>query len=100
MRRLKRTFNGFLLGGAVGAAIGALGGTMDPGSTLILMPSGPPFWAIIGAFFGSIVGALYGALSRLSSQGFTYIKSGGRNERDRKDGIQERLGDTDNESLV
>ena len=100
MRRLNRIFTGFLLGGAVGAAIGALGGTMDQGSTLILMPSGPPFWAIIGAFFGSIVGALYGALSKSSSQGFTYIKSGGRNERDKKDEMQERLGDTDNEPLV
>ena len=100
MRRLNRAFTGFLVGAAVGAAIGALGGTMDQGSTLILMPSGPPFWGIIGAFFGSIVGALYGALTRSSSQGFTYIKSGGRNERDKKDEMKERLGDTDNEPLV
>ncbi len=68
MRRLKRIFSGFLLGILVGAVIGALGGLLDQGSMMILMPSGPPFWSIIGAFVGSIVGALYGAFSRLSSK--------------------------------
>jgi hypothetical protein len=67
MRRLKKVFFGFLLGIPVGAVIGALGGTMDRGSMLILMPSGPAFWAIVGAFVGSIAGALYGAFSRSSS---------------------------------
>jgi len=61
-------FTGFLLGIMVGAVIGALGGMMDQGSMLILMPSGPLFWAIVGAFIGSIVGALYGAFSGSSSQ--------------------------------
>jgi membrane associated rhomboid family serine protease len=75
LRRLKRAFAGFLLGIVVGAVIGALGGTMDKGSMMILMPSGPPFWAIVGAFFGSIVGALYGAFSRSSSQDVTSLKS-------------------------
>ena len=80
MRRLKNIFTGFLLGIVVGAVIGALGGTMDHGSTMILMPSGPPFWAIVGAFVGSIVGTLYGAFSRSSSQDVTSIKSGEFNE--------------------
>ena len=67
VRRLKRAFVGFLLGIVVGAVIGALGGLLDRGSMLILMPSGPPFWAIVGAFMGSIAGAFYGAFSRPSS---------------------------------
>ena len=67
MRRLKRAFTGFLLGIVVGAVIGALGGLLDQGSMMILMPSGPPFWSIIAAFVGSIVGALYGAFSGSSS---------------------------------
>jgi hypothetical protein len=62
MRRVKRAFAGFMLGCLVGSIIGALGGMMDRGSMLILMPSGPPFWGIVGALVGSIVGALYGAL--------------------------------------
>jgi hypothetical protein len=81
MRRLKKIFSGFLLGIVVGAVIGGLGGMLDQGSMLILMPSGPPFWAIVGAFVGSIVGTLYGAFSGLSSQDVTSIKSGGFSER-------------------
>jgi hypothetical protein len=81
MRRLKKIFAGFLWGIVVGAVIGALGGTMDQGSMMILMPSGPPFWGIVGAFVGSIVGALYGALSGLSRQDATSLKSGGFSER-------------------
>jgi hypothetical protein len=84
MRRLKKIFAGFLWGIVVGAVIGALGGTMDRGSMMILMPSGPPFWAIVGAFVGSIVGALYGALSGLSSQDTTSSKSGEFNEKGKK----------------
>lgn len=68
MRRLERLFAWFLLGGLVGAIIGALGGMLDRGSIMILLPSGNPFWAIVGAFFGSIAGALYGAFSRLPPQ--------------------------------
>ena len=68
MRRLKRAFTGFLLGIVIGAVIGALGGLLDQGSMMILMPSGPPFWSIVGAFVGSIVGALYGAFSGSSSK--------------------------------
>ena len=67
MRRLKRAFFGFLLGGMVGAIISAIGGTFDRPSMFILVPSGPPFWAIVGMFFGSIVGALVGALMKSSS---------------------------------
>ena len=67
MGRLKKILAGFFSGIAVGAVIGALGGTLDQGSTMILMPSGPPFWAIVGAFIGSIVGTIYGAFSRLKS---------------------------------
>lgn len=87
MRRLKKTFSGFLLGILVGAVIGALGGMMDQGSMLILMPSGPPFWAIVGtlvgAFVGGIVGTLYGAFSGSSSQ-VTSKKLGGFSERGNK----------------
>ena len=68
MRRLKRIFAGFFLGIVVGAVIGALGRLLDQGSMFILMPSGPAFWSIVGAFVGSIVGALYGALSGSSSK--------------------------------
>ena len=77
MRRLKRIFSGFLLGIVIGAVIGALGGLLDQGSMMILMPSGPPFWSIIGAFVGSIVGALYGAFSGLSSKDVNSPKSKG-----------------------
>jgi hypothetical protein len=62
MRRLKRAFAGFFLGGFIGLVVGALGGLMDRGSMFILVPSGPPFWAIVGALVGSILGALCGAL--------------------------------------
>lgn len=91
MRRLKRAFAGFLLGSLVGSIIGALGGTMDRGSMLILMPSGPPFWAIIGAFVGSIVGALYGALSLSSSQDVNSLTSEGFSEISEKCDAQGRL---------
>ena len=80
MRRLKKIFAGFLLGMVVGALIGALGGTLDRGSMFILVPSGPPFWAIFGAFVGSIAGTLYGAFSKLSSQEVPFSKSGGLGE--------------------
>lgn len=63
MRRVKRVFAGFLLGIPSGAIAGALGGMLDRGSMFILVPSGPPFWAIIGAMAGGIVGALAGALA-------------------------------------
>ena len=75
MRRLKRIFYGFLLGIVVGAVIGALGGLLDQGSMMILMPSGPPFWSIIGAFVGSIVGALCGAIWKPSSREDSSSKS-------------------------
>lgn len=68
MRRLKRIFAFSFLGIMVGALIGALVGTLDRGSLLILMPSGPPFWGIIGAFIGGIAGMLYGAFSKLSAR--------------------------------
>jgi len=68
------------LGIVVGAVIGALGGILDQGSMMILMPSGPPFCAIIGAFVGSIVGALYGAFSGSSSKDVTSLKSVNFNE--------------------
>ena len=62
------------MGLAIGALLGALGGTMDRGSMMLLMPSGPPFWAIIGAFGGGIVGALYGAIARIAPQSDTTTK--------------------------
>jgi hypothetical protein len=62
------------LGVVVGAVIGAIGGLLDQGSMLILMPSGPPFWSIVGAFVGSIVGAFYGAFSRSSSKDVPSLK--------------------------
>lgn len=62
MRRFRRALAGFFLGLVGGAVLGALGGTLDHGSTMILMPSGPPFWALVGATAGSFVGALYGAI--------------------------------------
>jgi hypothetical protein len=77
VKRLKRIFSGFLLGIVVGAVIGALGGLLDQGSMMILMPSGPPFWSIIGAFVGSIVGALYGSFSGSSSKNVLSLKSKG-----------------------
>ena len=77
MRRLKRIFTGFLLGVLIGAMIGALGGLLDKGSMLILMPSGPPFWSIVGAFVGCIVGTLYGTFSGLSSKNVPSLKSKG-----------------------
>ena len=80
MRRLKKMFAGFLLGMVVGALIGALGGTLDRGSMFILVPSGPPFWAIVGAFFGGIAGTLYGAFSKLSSREVPFSKSEGLSE--------------------
>ena len=81
MRRLQKIIAGFLSGIVVGAVIGALGGTLDQGSMLILMPSGPAFWAIVGAFIGSIAGSLYGMFSRLSSQDVISVKSEGFSER-------------------
>ena len=63
------------MGIAIGALLGAIGGTMDRGSMMLLMPSGPPFWAIIGALGGGIVGALYGALARVAPQSDTTTKS-------------------------
>lgn len=83
MRRLKKIFTGFLLGIMVGAVIGALGGLMDQGSMMILMPSGSPFWAVVGAFGGSIVGTLYGAFSGSSSQDVTSLKSGRFSEKEK-----------------
>ena len=68
MRRLERILAWFLLGGLCGSIIGALGGLFDRGSMFILVPSGNPFWAIIGAFFGGIAGAMYGAFSKFPSQ--------------------------------
>ena len=76
MRRLERILAWFLAGGLGGAIIGALGGLMDRGSMMILMPSGSPFWAIIGAFFGSIAGAIYGAFSKLPPQEAHFLPSG------------------------
>ena len=73
VRRLEKIFAWFLLGGLIGAMIGALGGMLDRGSMMILMPSGSAFWAIVGAFFGSIVGALYGAFSKLPPQHSHFI---------------------------
>lgn len=66
MRRLEKIIAWFLIGGAFGSAIGMLGGIMDRGSMMIMLPSGNPFWAIVGAFLGCIAGALWGAFSRLS----------------------------------
>jgi hypothetical protein len=48
-----------LIGGAV---LGALGGILDRGSMLILVPSGPPFWGLVGALAGGLAGALGGAV--------------------------------------
>ena len=67
---------GFLLGFPAGAIIGALGGTLDRGSMMILVPSGPMAWAVVGAFFGSIAGALYGALSRPPIEGYHLSEKG------------------------
>jgi len=75
MRRLKNAFVGFLIGGLTGLIIGALGGTMDRGSMMILMPSGPLFWAIVGAFVGCMVGALLGVLLPARSRGVTSLTS-------------------------
>ena len=80
MRRLERVLAWFLLGGFVGSIIGALGGLLDRGSMLILMPSGSAFWAIVGAFFGSIAGALYGAFTKLPSPKAHFINPEGINE--------------------
>ena len=68
MKRLERIFACFLGGGILGAIIGAIGGLMEGGSMMILMPSGPLLWAIIGGFFGCIAGALYGAFSKSPPQ--------------------------------
>lgn len=73
MRRLERILAWFLLGALVGAILGALGGLLDRGSMMILMPSGSPFWAIVGAFLVSIAGALYGAFSKLPAQNAHFI---------------------------
>jgi ABC-type nitrate/sulfonate/bicarbonate transport system permease component len=81
MTRLRRAFAGFLLGGFLGAIIGALCGTMARGSMFILVPSGPPFWAIVGMFFGSILGTLFGALMKLSSHVPNSLTSDGFNDR-------------------
>jgi hypothetical protein len=62
MRRLKGALRGFFIGLIGGAVLGALGGTLDRGSMFILVPSGPPFWGLFGAFAGSIVGALGGVI--------------------------------------
>lgn len=75
MRRCARILAWFLLGGMVGAFIGALGGLMDRGSMMILMPSGSSFWAIFGAFFGSIAGAMYGAFSKSPPTGAHFTSS-------------------------
>ena len=75
MRRLERILAWFLLGGLAGAIVGALGGLMDRGSMMILMPSGSLFWAIVGAFFGSIAGAMYGAFSKLATPVSHFIDS-------------------------
>lgn len=74
MKRVERILAWFLLGGVFGAILGALGGLMDSGSMMILMPSGSVFWAIIGAFFGCIFGAVYGAFSKLTAQRAHFIK--------------------------
>ena len=87
MRLLKKTVAGFLWGIVVGAVIGALGGTLDQGSTMILMPSGPPFWAIVGAFVGSIVGTLYGVFSGIFSQ--VTSKNIGGTAKEKKKAIEE-----------
>ena len=62
-----------MLGGLIGSIVGAIGGLMDRGSMMILMPSGPPFWAVVGAFFGTIAGAIYGAFSKLPPQDAQFI---------------------------
>ena len=75
MTRFDRTFTGFLGGCFAGAILGALGGLLDRGSMMILLPSGNPFWAIVGAFGGSFVGALYGLISRPPSRGGNHLTS-------------------------
>jgi hypothetical protein len=50
---------------------------LDRGSMMILVPSGNPFWAMVGAFVGSIVGALYGLISRPPSRGVSHCTSAG-----------------------
>ena len=93
MRRLKKMFAGFLLGMVVGALMGALGGTLDRGSMFILVPSGPPFWAIFGAFVGSIAGIFYGAFSKLSPQDVPFSESGGLSENGEETHSKERPHD-------
>jgi len=68
MRRLKRIFAWILYGGLIGLVVGGLGGLLDRGSMMILVPSGSAFWAIVGGFLGMIAGALYGAISKLPTQ--------------------------------
>ena len=72
MRRLERILGWFVAGGLIGSIIGAIGGLLDGGSIMILMPSGSAFWAIVGAFFGCIAGVIYGAFSKLPAQGAHY----------------------------
>ena len=72
------------MGLAGGALLGAIGGTLDRGSMMLLMPSGPPFWAIVGAFGGGIVGALYGALARIAPPSDTTTKPKTSNTADKE----------------
>ena len=68
---LKKIFNRMVVwcfrGGVAGAIIGALGGLFDRGSLFILVPSGPLFWALFGAFCGCILGAVVGPFTLLGS---------------------------------
>jgi hypothetical protein len=75
MRRLERILACFVLGGLGGSIVGTIGGLFDKGSLFILVPSGNPFWAIVGAFIGSVAGALYGAFSKLKSKKTHFINT-------------------------
>lgn len=90
MKRLEKIFAWFFMGGILGLITGAIGGLMDRGSMMILMPSGSPFWAIVGGFFGSIAGAIYGAISKLPPQTAHYMDpdSAGENTEAGKDRLQ------------
>ncbi len=73
MRRLERILGSFVAGGLIGSIVGAIGGLMDGGSRMILMPSGSAFWAIVGGFFGCIAGVFYGAFSKLPARDAHFI---------------------------
>jgi hypothetical protein len=69
MQRLGKIFASFLIGGIAGAIVGAIGGMFDRGSLFIMVPSGPPAWAIFGAFVGCLLGLCYGAFAPIAPQG-------------------------------